>query len=120
MKKQYESKGIYVIMEEDVYSEGCQPDSISDYYMETDFAGDTIPEIIKAIKDFHEVDDDAVLLDSCDEVGRIEVQRLEDEIGCAASRREIAEWKEGKRKLFLANYAHYVELVTREAVSLIV
>ena len=57
------------------------------------------------------------MLDSCDEASRLDIQVYECEDGSPASEFEVQEWKEGKRKLWLATYTFNLLKVEKFVVS---
>ena len=59
-----------------------------------------------------------VLLDACEENGRINISSLEDKSGFVASSDDIEKWKEGEMKLYNVTYSGVVKKVTRETVNL--
>ncbi len=51
-----------------------------------------------------------LLFNACEETGRIDVQRMEDDAGAKATEIEIERWKQGKgQRLWLATYTGRLE-----------
>ena len=105
--------------EVDIYKEGCQPETGVSHECDIEFKAESPSQLIEKIKEFFEVDDDALLLNSCDEIGRIDVQVLENGEGYKASQSEMKEWKiKGCIKLWACTYSFMVNQLLIEAVNL--
>lgn len=109
MNNAYEVNGWSKFTEEDVYSEGCLPETMSNYGGHDRFIGNTVEEVLEKIMSFTNAEKDWMLLNSCDDVGRVDVQVNENEDGYRATEQEIKQWKQGKLKLWLATYIFYVK-----------
>lgn len=118
MKTTYETGKALKFAEQDVFNEGCLPNTGSSYEVDLTFEADTLAELLEKIKDFYDVGTDDLSLDSCDEEGRLDIQVMETEDGGKASEREFALWEQGQTKLYLACYTYQVDKVTREPVKL--
>ena len=119
MKTQYETTGWFKDAEEDIYEDGCQLDTGFCFSGNETFKADTIPELIEQLMSFVGCNDrESVLIDSCDEAGRIDIQTMETEEGYPATESDLATWKQGRKRLWLACYSFHVEKVIRETVSL--
>lgn len=119
MKQYYEVKGWSKFGEEDVYKEGCIPStSFGDSGNDT-FTGQTIKACIKECQDFCGSDSkDDLLLDACDEQGKLDISIMENEEGYPASEHEIKLWKKQKIKLFNCIYSFKIRLITTQEISL--
>jgi hypothetical protein len=53
-----------------------------------------------------------VLINSCDEIGRVDIQQMENDEGYSASKDQIKAWKNGKQRLWLACYTFNIEQVS--------
>ncbi len=74
------------------------------------FEANSIDELIPKLMEFVNVDErDNVLLNSCDDIGRIDIQKQENEDGETPTPKEIAEWKKGKKVLYNSTYTFNVE-----------
>lgn len=115
----FEVNGWMKFVEEDVFAQGCvgQTRCYGDNSMR--FKAASLDGLIKALMEFTGTDDrENVMLDACDEEGRIDIQILENDDGCAASKAEIEKWRDGKCRLWLADYSFRVEQVERRTVAL--
>lgn len=103
-------KGYLKFWEVDDFENGCDPDT-SQSYFDTQFniQAETELELVEKVKGFFNTEDDSIVLNSCDEDGRIDVQLMEDEEGCQPTKQELAQWKKGKKKLFCSTYSLYTE-----------
>lgn len=114
----YEVNGALKFYEEDVYAHGCTGKG-STTWIDIRWQAETLSELVEKLNSFVGNDNpENVLYDACDEEGRLDIQIYETDEGCAASAHEIAEWKEGKRRLWLCDYSFKVERVERKAISL--
>ena len=118
MKTTYEAKATLKTSEEDVYETGCKLDTSNMFRVDLCHKADSLEDLLEIVKQFHMVGEEDLLLDSCDEEGRLDVQVLEDAQGCTACRTEIQDWEQGLIRLWLAQYFYEVEKVTREVVQL--
>lgn len=105
----YVTNGNIKSVEEDDFLEGCIPETYFLVELNVSFKSKTKKEIIEKIKRFYNVNDDDILLNSCDEAGRVDIQILENEYGEKADNEEIEKWKKGNVKLYLATYTHIVQ-----------
>ena len=84
------------------------------------FTGLTINDVLKALNEFTGNDDaEAVLLNSCDELGRVDIQIMETAEGYPADKRDLAEFRRSERRLWLSCYSFYVKQVERQPISLV-
>lgn len=74
------------------------------------FEGQTIEECLEEFKDFvsYNLDDNAVMLNACEETGRIDINVLENNAGYPAGHTEQRLWKKGELKLYNAIYTGYM------------
>jgi len=119
MQTQYETTGFFKTAEIDDYENGCQFEGgSSSEDNHTRFAADTMEGVIEKLRDFVGSDSlDDVLHDSCDEIGRVDIQIMETDEGITADKHDLAAWKAGEQRLWLACYTFNVEKVIRETVS---
>lgn len=94
-------------VEEDIFDDGCQPDSGFCKDLDMEFSAETLPELVAAICDWFEVDEDAIELDACETPGRIDVAVMETE-EFTASEQDIARWKKGKQRLWYVVYTGFL------------
>ena len=118
--KQYEVNGVHRWTEEDVFENGCIPNSGVSELMDVKVKADTIDELIHKLFNslYFDYDKEAIELNACDEEGRLDIQIMENMDGQEADKHERALWKKGQRRLWLGNYTAHVELVTREQVTI--
>ena len=114
----YEVNGWMTNGEVDVYKEGCTPGSDITSTGSDRFEADTLEELIEALMGFAgTTDKGAVLRDSCDEEGRVDIQVMETAEGSTPFDHDISAWKEGRLRLWLVTYTFHVEEVERKTVS---
>lgn len=114
----YEVNGALKFYEEDVYAHGCTGNG-STTWIDIRWQAETLLELVAKLNSFVQNNNpENVLYDACDEDGRLDIQVYENEYGHTVGANEIAEWKEGKRRLWLCDYSFRVERVERKAISL--
>src|SRR3972149_6804215 len=101
----YLVNGMIKHSELDDYEQGYMGNG-SSCHIDYVFKSDTIEDLINQIIEFTGHDD--VCLNACDELGRIDIQGMEDRLECAASEREIEAWKKDHIKLWAATYTCYI------------
>ncbi len=106
------SNGFLVMSEVDDFENGCDPDSTQMREDDSRFVGKNEVELLDKIREYLGVEKDAILLNSCGENGRIDIQRMEDSEGCQADKNDITQWKKGKRTLYAVTYTTQVEKVS--------
>ena len=115
----YEISGWTKFAEEDNFEKGCIGDAQYNDGQDR-FCSNTLQGVIDLANRFTGNDDkENILLNSCDEIGRLDVQVMEDENGTPAGKMQTESWKQGKTRLWLVCYTFYVEEVTRKEVDLI-
>ncbi len=111
------AQGTLKFTEEDDYQNGCNPESSQTELNCLSFESDTIQGLVMEIKEFFEVTADDVLLNSCDEVGRLDVQRMENSRENKPGKKQIEAWQKEQCKLYAALYSFEVTKI--EAVDLV-
>ena len=108
------AKNTSVWSEEDIWEEGCQPNSQNkSNELGYEMKADSLPLLIeKLMNATGAYDKEDVLLDSCDEKGRIDIQVLKTFDDNSPSIRQIANWKEGTQRLWLVTYIFRIEETT--------
>ena len=115
----YEINGWTKFAEEDNFDKGCIPDAQHNDGQDQ-FCADSVQGVIDKASDFVGNDDkENILLNSCDEIGRLDIQVMEDDDGTAASKAQVESWKKGECRLWLACYTFHVQEVERKAVNLV-
>lgn len=114
----FETTKITKFVEEDVYEEGCIPET--GYFIEIDTVFDalTLRQLLEKILEYHEVTEENIELDACDEKGRLDVCVMEDEYGDKASEEDLKLWKQGRKRLFYVVYIYNIREIKRTIVSL--
>ena len=100
--------------EEDSYENGLIPNTGGCFDICTTFENETIEGLLSDIKNFYSVADESLLLNACDEDGRIDIQILENGDSIQPSDSSIELWKQGKKKLYLSTYTFHVRKVYEE------
>lgn len=118
MKAYFQVNGWVKFYEEDIYQEGCIPHTGGIIDGRETWKADDIEALIQSLLGFTGADYEALELDSCDEVGRLDISVMEDDNGSHATRHQIEEWKEGKIRLWDCIYTFQVEKIQAEAVRL--
>lgn len=101
----YMIKGIHKFSELDNWENGCEGVGNDDYINYT-LQSETLEGILKQLGEFCDSFDWE--LNSCDEIGRVDIQVYESADGCKAIERELEEWKKGEYDLWLCTYTAYI------------
>lgn len=109
----YLVRGFNKTAQVDDFEHGCIGDENHyDTGSSHNWTSDTVDGVVKELMDFLCIEDkDAVELDACDEIGRIDIQRTENAEGYEPSKSEIEEWKKGKLKMWLCDYTFHLESI---------
>ena len=111
----WEARGWFKDTEEDSFGEGRKPDTGQSASGNETFRAETLETLIEKLMEFACTDDkSSVLIDSCEEPGRIDIQTMEDVDGTTPSAEQIADWKRGEETLYAATYSFRVAHITRE------
>jgi len=111
----YEVDGWVKYVEEDNWEEGCIG-GIESYDGSDRFHASNMPELLEKLQDF--VYEGSIEVDVCDEKGRVDICRMENENGDSLTCAEETAWRKGEGKAWYAVYIFYVQKVTRETVDL--
>lgn len=116
----YEVNGWFKFAEQDHYEHGCDPETAVTFSGDERWSADTVPELLKKLRDFLGVDDDyEIELDCCGDDGRVDIQVMENESGYSVtSERGFEKWKKGELALWSATYTFLIEEVERTPVQL--
>ena len=97
--------GIAKVWEEDDYVNGCIG---KQHYKEINisFRSADLKGLLNKLRGFTGCDD--ILLNSCEEQGRVDLQGYETVDGSPASESDMQLWKDGKIKLYAVTYTAYV------------
>ncbi|MCP3921319.1 MAG: hypothetical protein GY714_01910 [Desulfobacterales bacterium] len=96
----------------DNFKKGCDPSTGCSRFLDEPlvFEADTLKELLKEIKKFFNVSQSGLLLNSCDELGRLDVQTHSltlDGLRCSYNR-TVKDFKTGKRDLWLNDICGHV------------
>ncbi len=114
----WESGQAFKFIEEDVYSKGCLPETAQNFSVDITFTNKSKKGLLAAIKNSFDVKDDALILNSCEEDGRLDISVMEDEGGYQATPQDIASWKKGKRRLWSSIYTYNINKVNKQIVKI--
>lgn len=109
----YETNGALKTVELDNWERGCQLEGAQSYFVNWKIEAETLAEIKQKIMDFVGCDMDGIVIDACEEAGRIDAQVTENADGYIASESELASWKRGELELYAVTYSFLFEQVTR-------
>ena len=98
----YFVNGLLKFAEEDRYQSGCVVGTAFSACINATFTGETLAALLEDLKIFTGCDD--ILINSCDEQGRVELQGYETADGSTASASDMQLWKDGKIKLYSVTY----------------
>ena len=119
MKTYYQADGWIKFSEEDIYQDGCQPNSGGTYTGSDKWKADTLDGLLNEILSFTDGDREGMEIDACEEIGRVDISIMENADGCRATKQEIELWKEGDIQLWNCIYSFQIEQITANPVSLI-
>ena len=97
--------GIEKVWEKDDYVNGCSGKQHSTK-IDVSFKSTDLKGILDKLREFTSCDD--ILLNSCEEQGRIDLQGYEAADGGTASESDMQLWKAGKKKLYAVTYTAIV------------
>lgn len=101
----FAAMGWVSLSQEDHFQNGCIGKTQMNGGHET-FTGPTIEKLIEQIASFVDQDNfKNITLDACEEAGRLEISVYQCEDGSSASEDEVQQWREGKLRLWLADYS---------------
>jgi hypothetical protein len=118
MKTYFQANGWAKFYEEDIYQEGCQPNTGGMITGNELFKAETLDGLLNDLLAFTGANYEDIQLNSCDEVGRVDISVMEDDHGSMATRKQIADWKDGEVRLWDCIYTFQVEKIQAEAVNL--
>lgn len=111
----YQISGGIKHSEMDDFKEGCLPETAVSQSVDHLMQASTIDDLITMAMRYCGCDaKENVILNSCDELGRIDIQVMEDRDGIAASPHEIDRWKENDFTLFHTTYSFPVSRIREE------
>lgn len=108
----FQANGLLKFSEQDLWNDGCQPDTAQSYEVSVNFTGKTAQEVIDQITDFTGCGKDGVEINACDEPGRVDFAVTEDADGSPLSKSQWAQFKKGQIKAWYTVYSAYIEQTT--------
>jgi len=121
-KTYYRIHNLLKLAEEDIYDDGCQPETAQTFEVSVEFQGKTAKEVVQSAADWLGVswggENNGVEVNAADEPGRVDFRRMEDDESGSLSPRKYAAWKNGQCKAWAVTYTGYVRKVTEETVKL--
>ena len=118
MKTYYQASGWGKLSEEDIYQDGCQPNTGGFTTGYTLFKADTLDGLLNELMAFVGANRDDIELNSCEEAGRVDISIMENADGARATKREIELWKDAEIRLWDCIYTFTVEKIQAEIVNL--
>lgn len=115
MSLKYVVNNFHAISEKDKYLKGCYGETLHEWG-KIDIKASTITKLLQKLQEEFNCTRDDILLNSCDELGRIDVQVLQLK---AFNRHKISEknynkFKNGEIDLWFTTYTVYVEMTVSE------
>lgn len=104
----YRADGFFKMSEEDIYEEGCIPNSGSCFSSHEIFRSHNLNSLLDTIASFVGAERKDIELNACDEPGRVDIWMMENEMGYPATKAEIEAWKEGKTRLWDSIYSFQI------------
>lgn len=118
MNTYYQVSGWAKFYEEDIYNEGCIPHTGGMIDGSDLFKSESISGLLEVLLSFTGANYEDIQLNSCDELGRVDISVMEDDNGSMATRGQIEEWKEGQIRLWDCIYTFQVEKITAQTANL--
>lgn len=118
MKTYYQANGWVKFYEEDIYQEGCIPHTGGLIDGREVFRADTIDGLLNELVAFAGANYEDIQLNSCDEMGRVDISVMENAVGASATRSELEAWKQADIQLWDCIYTFHIEKIAAEAVNL--
>jgi len=119
MKTYYQANGWVKFYGEDVYEEGCLPHTGGIIDGREQFKADTLDGLLNELIAFTGANYEDIQLDSCDEIGRVDISIMENADGARAMKWEIDSWKEADIQLWDCIYTFHIEQINATPVKLL-
>lgn len=107
----YKAENFLKIAEVDDYLEGCDPDTATMSETDLGFRNETLKGLLTDIADYFGAEKEDLLLNSCEEDGRLDIQIMENNFGDVPTSTQIEQWKVGERQLWAVTYTTTIEKV---------
>lgn len=111
MSAKYQIIGLLKFAELDNFENGCDPDKGTSQYIELTFTGKTAEAAIQAAAEFLGIKEDGIERNACDEDGRVDFARTENEDTDEPTAAELEAWKRGEIDLYYCVYSGIVEKI---------
>ena len=109
---EYLAQATIAFSEEDEYLNGCILGTSRDYYLEEEFKADNLGNLLQFITEYYNVTKENLTLNSCDEIGRLDLTRMETKpFGPKANEESLKLWREGKKKLYYTVYSFRISRI---------
>lgn len=120
MATRYEINGWFKSAEIDNFEDGCQTEGGTSAQGSDRFSAESIVALVEQLRQFvpFVTESDSIQLNSCGELGRIDVFGMETDDANEPTAEQLAQWKAGLYRLWYVTYTFTVERVTREIVTL--
>lgn len=116
MKTYYIVQGYMAIAELDNFENGCHGKSQTEFVKASDWEckADTLKELVQKLTSEFNGENDCVMLNSCEELGRIDLQVYQRQAfdNAKPSAKTLENWKAGKIDIYLTDYIFNVQQVT--------
>ena len=101
------AKGLSTHIEQDVWEQGCLPETAKLYQYNEDFSGNSLEELFDNLALHFKIDKQNISINDC-EKSIINVSVYEKARGIA-TKNDIEKWKKGDIKLWLCDYTFAIE-----------
>lgn len=106
--------------EEDDFLNGCDPSTRMLFDTgHIDVELNNVESAIDYLRSEFGVAEDCIVLDACEENGRIDVHRMENAQGDEALPEQIKKWMDGEERLWYVVYTVYASRIVRTEINLI-
>ena len=116
MKTYFQAAGWTKFYEQDLYEDGCQPNTGGMISGNELFKADTLDGLLNELLAFTSAERSAMKVNACDDDDRIDISVMEDDDGSVATPRQIELWKAGEIRLWDCIYTFQAEKITSDSV----
>lgn len=101
------------LAEKDDFNFGCDPKTVQSTIIELQFDSNCLADLISNAAKFLGVTDKKnILLNACEDAGRIDFSVMETSEGGAATESDFEQWKNGQIELWAVTYTAHVKIVS--------
>ena len=104
----FQINGLHKYAEQDTWENGCIMEGANAARITVLFVGATAQDVIEKARKFVDVEPDAIERDACEEIGRIDFARTENDDGNELTDTERELWKAGKLRAWYCVYTGYL------------